>query len=111
MKNNFILMVILLLGLISGINAGQYYIVEINPGAGRVQSLISQLNLDAVNEGHAGRVEIVADQADIDRLVQEGIPFRVVRQLSTRNIPDYQSYEDVNTHPLCKLNECMFNMV
>ncbi|MBC8401932.1 MAG: T9SS type A sorting domain-containing protein [Candidatus Marinimicrobia bacterium] len=96
MKNNFLLMVILLLGLISGINAGQYYIVEINPGAGRVQSLISQLNLDAVNEGLAGRVEIVADQADIDRLVQEGIPFRVVRQLSTRNIPDYQSYDDIN---------------
>jgi len=95
-KNIFLLFVILLLSLISVINAGQYYIVEINPGAGRVQSLISQLNLDAVNEGLAGRVEIVADQADIDRLVQEGIPFRVVRPLSTRNIPDYQSYEDIN---------------
>ncbi|MCK5332029.1 MAG: hypothetical protein KAK01_11510, partial [Candidatus Marinimicrobia bacterium] len=96
MHKNFFFVALLLIIPVSTLFAGDYFIVKIIPESGRTQQVINKLNLDAVNEGYAGQVEIVADQADIDRLVQEGIPFQVVRPLSTRYIPDYQSYEDVN---------------
>jgi len=82
--------------LIQLVVAADYYIVEIMADARSTHTLINDLNLDAVNEGLGDRVEIVADQATIDKLVQSGVQHQVIRQLSNRYVPDYQSYEEVN---------------
>jgi len=66
---NFFFVELLLIILVSTLFAGDFFIVEIIPESGRTQQVINNLNLDAVNEGYASQVEIVADQADIDRLV------------------------------------------
>jgi len=89
--------IIVFLLLIRLVVAADYYIVEIVADTRSTHTLINDLNLDAVNEGLGDRVEIVADQATIDKLVQSGVQHQVIRPLSNRYVPDYQSYEEVNT--------------
>jgi len=82
--------------LIRLVVAADYYIVEIVADTRSTHTIIKDLNLDAVNEGQGDRIEIVADQVTIDRLVQAGVQHQVIRLLSKRSVPDYQSYEEVN---------------
>lgn len=76
--------------------ANDYFIVEIELGHRPAKQVINDFNLDPVNEGYDGKLEVVATANDLGRLTDAGLNNRILSSLSHRSIDVYQSYEDIN---------------
>jgi len=77
--------------------SGEYYIVEVELETDKKIKIIHELNLDVVSKGIGGKIEIVADSSTIELLNQQGLQHSIRKVLSPQFIPEYPSYEDLES--------------
>ncbi len=73
-------------------------IIRLDVDAVARENVLREMPLDFVSENPSGATEIVADQATLDKLTENGIEYTVVRALSRQYVPDYLTNAEVNTY-------------